>query len=185
MFPYRAVNICLNLFSFLLFLLTGACPYWLLLSSEVGTLHLGIWSLCKGNFCKSLPARSSMLDASRGFLLLGIIFAFISALCCFNSFLRQASKFFPETNVSAMTCFTAGALGLLGSVTFLVFEIHVPPHPEIKHTYDWAFYLSWAVGPAFALAGISSLITQKHLPILGTKLGSQVAPEGGMGTSLA
>ncbi|XP_075764028.1 uncharacterized protein LOC142819626 isoform X2 [Pelodiscus sinensis] len=131
------------------------------------------------------PELGGMLDASRGFLLLGIIFAFISALCCFNSFLRQASKFFPETNVSAMTCFTAGALGLLGSVTFLVFEIHVPPHPEIKHTYDWAFYLSWAVGPAFALAGISSLITQKHLPILGTKLGSQVAPEGGMGTSLA
>ncbi|EMP23815.1 hypothetical protein UY3_19121 [Chelonia mydas] len=98
-----------------------------------------------------------VLDSSRGFMLVGIITAIFATLCCLDSFLRQASKFFPETNVWAMTCFTAGVCGLISSVMFLMFVLDSPQQPQVQQKYNWAFYMSWAVGPAFALSGIVTL----------------------------
>ncbi|CAM4697984.1 unnamed protein product [Caretta caretta] len=153
MFPYRVVSISLTCFSFLLILVVGVCPCWLLFSSDMGPMNFGIWTVCKGIACKNLPPRTSVLDSSRGFMLVGIITAIFATLCCLDSFLRQASKFFPETNVWAMTCFTAGVCGLISSVTFLVFVLNSPQQPQVQQKYNWAFYMSWAVGPAFALSG--------------------------------
>ncbi|CAM2107975.1 unnamed protein product [Caretta caretta] len=166
MFPYRVVSISLTCFSFLLILVVGVCPCWLLFSSDMGPMNFGIWTVCKGIACKNLPPRTSVLDSSRGFMLVGIITAIFATLCCLDSFLRQASKFFPETNVWAMTCFTAGVCGLISSVTFLVFVLNSPQQPQVQQKYNWAFYMSWAVGPAFALSvfpGLAEKLNFKRL----------------------
>nr|XP_060641853.1 epithelial membrane protein 2-like [Anolis sagrei ordinatus] len=144
----HVLQICAVLLSFvslLLLLISLGSNNWV----ELIGSNFGLWNLCNSLGCFKLSSGSSSFEATRAFMLLGMIAGAVSFFGLCFTFYKSRLGSISLAKVSAIISFAAGACALIAMSVFTA----ATTVNGTSSWYGWSFGLGWASFPFFLLTG--------------------------------
>ncbi|XP_016851583.2 protein NKG7 [Anolis carolinensis] len=124
--------------SLLLLLISLGTDYWVVVGSKLNT---GLWKQCVSSTCSEIQNPSDKLNATRAFMILGMIAGAVSLFSLLASYFRTHLHSFSLAKLAAISSLFAG----------LAVMIAMSIYTSENSNYGWSFGLGWASFPLFLI----------------------------------
>ncbi|XP_060641856.1 lens fiber membrane intrinsic protein-like [Anolis sagrei] len=125
--------------SLLLLLIALGTDYWV----EDSSKHEGLWKNCTLSNCYDIQDPTDKLNASRAFMILGMISGAVSLLSLFATCFQTHFYSFSLAKLAAISSLFAGIAAMIAM------SIYTSEHSN----YGWSFGVGWASFPLFLITG--------------------------------
>ncbi|XP_067413582.1 protein NKG7-like [Emydura macquarii macquarii] len=148
----------LALLSLLLLLVALASDHWLEARRDDVFIRSGLWRICVNSLCVVPSKLPDYIEATRMFLMLGLLAGLLSGFSLLASLSGSSSDSGSLLMVSAVGSFSAGFCIMVAMAVFTSEFAEVIKATRI--TFGWSLAIGWASIPFFLLTGGVTLLAQ-------------------------